>query len=53
MRTLEPPNRARTGLLGTVLLVLVTAVGQSFASMPMLFARPSYYAQFTDTGGLG
>ena len=27
-------------------------MGQSFASVPMLFATPTYYAQFSDTGGL-
>jgi phospholipid/cholesterol/gamma-HCH transport system substrate-binding protein len=33
-------------------LLLVLGVGQSFTSVPLLFARPSYYGQFTDTGGL-
>jgi phospholipid/cholesterol/gamma-HCH transport system substrate-binding protein len=34
--------------------VTVLAVGwaQSFTTTPLLFARPNYYAQFTDTGGL-
>ena len=32
--------------------MLVVAVGQSFTSVPMMFASPSYYAQFTDTGRL-
>ena len=27
-------------------------MGQSFASVPMLFATPTYYAQFADTGGI-
>jgi len=31
---------------------LVIGVGQSFTSVPMLFARPSYYAQFSDSGGV-
>ncbi len=52
MRTLEPANRARTGALAIVVALLVVGVGQSFSSVPMLFATPSYYGQFTDTGGL-
>jgi phospholipid/cholesterol/gamma-HCH transport system substrate-binding protein len=32
--------------------LLVLGVGQSFASVPMLFATPTYYAQFSDTGGI-
>ena len=38
--------------MGILILVLVIGVGQSFASVPMLFAQPKYYAQFSDTGGL-
>src|ERR1700760_1703470 len=52
MRTLEGSNRVRNGLVGIILLILVIGVGQSFASVPMIFAQPKYYAQFTDTGGL-
>ena len=52
MRTLEPPNRVRIGLMGILVLLLVLGVGQSFTSVPMLFAKPSYYGQFTDTGGI-
>ena len=52
MRTLEPPNRLRTGLMGLVVTLLVVGVGQSFTSVPMLVATPNYYAQFTDTGGI-
>lgn len=52
MRTLEGSNRVRNGLMGIVILVLVIGVGQSFASVPMLFATPTFYAQFADTGGL-
>jgi len=48
MRTLEGSNRTRTGLVGIILLVLVIGVGQSFASVPMIFATPTFYAQFTD-----
>lgn len=52
MRVLEGSNRVRNGLLGIVILVVVIGVGQSFASVPMLFATPTYYAQFADTGGI-
>jgi phospholipid/cholesterol/gamma-HCH transport system substrate-binding protein len=38
--------------MGIIILILVIGVGQSFASVPMIFATPTYYAQFTDTGGL-
>ncbi|KUI18903.1 mammalian cell entry protein [Mycobacterium lehmannii] len=53
MRTLEGSNRVRGGLMGIIILVLVIGVGQSFASVPMLFATPTYYAEFSDTGGIG
>jgi phospholipid/cholesterol/gamma-HCH transport system substrate-binding protein len=52
MRTLEGSNRVRNGLMGILILLLVIGVGQSFASVPMLFATPTYYAQFSDTGGI-
>jgi phospholipid/cholesterol/gamma-HCH transport system substrate-binding protein len=52
MRTLTDFNRGRVGIMGITILVLVVAVGQSFTSVPMLFATPSYYGQFTDTGQL-
>jgi phospholipid/cholesterol/gamma-HCH transport system substrate-binding protein len=52
MRTLEGSNRVRNGLMGIIILLLVIGVGQSFASVPMLFAQPTYYAQFTDTGAI-
>jgi phospholipid/cholesterol/gamma-HCH transport system substrate-binding protein len=38
--------------MGLVVVVLVVVVGQTFTSVPMLFAQPSYYGQFTDTGQL-
>ena len=38
--------------MGILVMLLVIGVGQSFTSVPMLFARPSYYGQFTDSGGL-
>jgi phospholipid/cholesterol/gamma-HCH transport system substrate-binding protein len=52
MRTLEGSGRIRNGVMGILVLVLVIGVGQSFASVPMVFATPKFYAQFTDTGGL-
>jgi phospholipid/cholesterol/gamma-HCH transport system substrate-binding protein len=52
MRTLEPANRLRIGLMGLVVLLLVVGVGQTFTSVPMLFASPGYYGQFTDAGGM-
>jgi phospholipid/cholesterol/gamma-HCH transport system substrate-binding protein len=52
MRALEPPNRLRIGVMGVVVVLLVTGVGQSFTGVPMLFARPNYYGQFSDSGGL-
>ena len=52
MRTLEPANRLRIGLMGLVIMVLVIAVGQSFTSVPMLLAQPTFYGQFTDSGQL-
>ncbi|OBI45973.1 mammalian cell entry protein [Mycobacterium kyorinense] len=52
MRTLEPPNRMRIGLMGLAIVLLVIGVGQTLTSVPMLFAKPSFYGQFTDTGGL-
>jgi phospholipid/cholesterol/gamma-HCH transport system substrate-binding protein len=38
--------------MGIIVTILVVGVGQSFTSVPMIFARPSYYGQFSDTGGL-
>lgn len=52
MRVLEGSNRVRGGLMGIILLVIVIGVGQSFTSVPMLFATPTYYAEFSDTGGI-
>ena len=52
MRTLTEFNRGRVGLMGVVVTLLVVAVGQSFTSVPMLFATPTYYAEFADTGGI-
>jgi phospholipid/cholesterol/gamma-HCH transport system substrate-binding protein len=52
MRTLEPSNRVRIGLMTITIVLLVVGVGQSFTSVPMLFAQPTYYAQFTDAAGI-
>lgn len=52
MRTLEPANRLHIGLMGILVVLLVLGVGQSFTSVPVLFAQPSYYGQFTDSGGI-
>ncbi|MDT5010519.1 MAG: phospholipid/cholesterol/gamma-HCH transport system substrate-binding protein [Mycobacterium sp.] len=52
MRTLEDTNRVRNGLMGIIILLLVVAVGQSFVSVPMIFATPTYYAQFKDAAGI-
>src|SRR5260370_34374545 len=52
MRTLERSDSFRNGMMGIILLVVAIGVGQSFASVPMLCATPTYYAQFSDTGGL-
>jgi phospholipid/cholesterol/gamma-HCH transport system substrate-binding protein len=52
MRTLEPANRKRIGLMGLVVTVMVVGVGQTLTSTPQLFAQPSYFGQFTDSGQL-
>ncbi|WP_197383289.1 virulence factor Mce family protein [Mycolicibacterium mengxianglii] len=52
MRTLEGSNRVQMGVLGILILVMVIGVGQSFSSVPMLFAQPTYFGQFADSGGL-
>ena len=39
MRVLEGSNRVRNGLMGILILLLVIGVGQSFASVPVLFAQ--------------
>jgi phospholipid/cholesterol/gamma-HCH transport system substrate-binding protein len=52
MRALQPANRVRVGALAIAVVVLVVGVGQSFSSLPMLFATANYYAQFSDSGGL-
>jgi phospholipid/cholesterol/gamma-HCH transport system substrate-binding protein len=52
MRTLEPANRKRIGLMGLIVTVMVIGVGQTLTSTPQLFAEPSYYGLFKDSGQL-
>lgn len=52
MRSLQLPNRVRVGLMFIAITGLVIGVGQTFTSVPMLFARPAYYAQFANSGGV-
>lgn len=52
MRTIEGSDRVRRGAMGLAVVALVTAVGASVTNVPMLFAAPTYYGQFSDTGGL-
>jgi phospholipid/cholesterol/gamma-HCH transport system substrate-binding protein len=52
VRSIEGSDRVRRGLTGLATAAMVTAVGASLTSVPMIFATPTYYAQFTDTGGL-
>jgi phospholipid/cholesterol/gamma-HCH transport system substrate-binding protein len=52
MRALQPANRVRVGAFAIAVAVLVVGVGQSFSSLPVLFATANYYAQFSDSGGL-
>jgi phospholipid/cholesterol/gamma-HCH transport system substrate-binding protein len=52
MRTLEPANRKRIGLMGVIVTVMVVGVGQTLTSTPQLFAQPSYFGLFTDSGQL-
>ena len=49
---LDPPERYRTGIVGLMVVLLAVAVGQTITSVPMLFASPSYFGQFSNTGGL-
>src|ERR1700761_4204348 len=52
MRALQAANRVRVGVLAIAVVVLIVGVGQSFSSLPVLFATANYYAQFSDSGGL-
>lgn len=39
-------------MVGIIILTLVVLVGQAFAGLPQLFAKPRYYAEFTDAAGI-
>jgi phospholipid/cholesterol/gamma-HCH transport system substrate-binding protein len=52
MRTLQTDSRVKNGLAGIVIVVLVIAVGQAFATIPQLFAQPTYYGAFADSAGI-
>src|SRR6201992_1239188 len=52
MRTLEPANRKRIGLMGLIVTGMVVGVGQTLTSTPQLVAELSYSGQFTDSGQL-
>jgi phospholipid/cholesterol/gamma-HCH transport system substrate-binding protein len=52
VRALTEFNRGRVGLMGAMVTLLAVGVAQSFTSVPMVFATPTYYAQFADTGGI-
>ena len=51
MMSLQGSNRGRLGLLGLLISIMVVAVGQAFASVPMMFAKPLYFAHFADSAG--
>jgi phospholipid/cholesterol/gamma-HCH transport system substrate-binding protein len=50
MRTIEGDHRK--GLMAIAFVILLVGVGSSITSVPMLFAAPTYYAEFADTGAL-
>ena len=50
MRTLQGSDRFRKGLMGVAVVALIIGVGSTLTSVPMLFAVPTYYAQFTEIG---
>ncbi|MBZ4522636.1 virulence factor Mce family protein [Mycobacterium avium] len=52
MRLLQASRRFQLGLMGVAVVLLITAVGQSFSGVPMLFATPTYYGQFANASGL-
>ena len=52
MRALTEFNRGRVGLMGAMVTLLTVGVAQSFTSVPMLFATPTYYAQFAESDDL-
>jgi len=52
MRTLEPPNRLRIGLMGMLVCAGCRRRGPKLHQCPDLDGQASYHGQFTDTGGL-
>ncbi|MDG4663839.1 MCE family protein [Mycobacterium sp. 236(2023)] len=52
MRALTSGKLVRNGFMGIVITAMVTGVGQSLTTVPMLFATPEYYGQFSESGGL-
>lgn len=52
MRALNSGKLVRNGFMGIALTALVTGVGQSLTTVPMLFATPEYFGQFSESGGL-
>ena len=52
MRSIDAGKRLHGGLMGIIVVVLVIGLGQSFASVPILWAEPIYYADFTDSAGV-
>lgn len=52
MRELSSGRLVRNGFMGIVVTALVTGVGQSITTVPMLFATPEYFGQFSESGGL-
>jgi phospholipid/cholesterol/gamma-HCH transport system substrate-binding protein len=52
MRSLEPANRYHIGIMGAVVVALAIGVGQCLTTVPVLFAKPSFYGEFADTSGL-
>ncbi|MBV8349617.1 MAG: MCE family protein [Mycolicibacterium sp.] len=52
MRALTESNGIRLGLMGIVVSLLLVGVGQTFNSVPSLFAQPIYFGQFTDSAGI-
>ena len=52
MRTLEPSNRMHIGIMGAIVVALAIGVGQCLTTVPVLFAKPSFYGEFADSAGL-
>jgi phospholipid/cholesterol/gamma-HCH transport system substrate-binding protein len=52
MRKYRGPKVLRAGLIGSILVALVCAVGMGSQSLVNLFTTVRYHAQFSDAGGL-